>query len=169
MSVDKMKKYKEDKANRKENLAKEKQKKNLIKTLTWAGFAAVVILFAVAIGVTIHNQIEAKKAAMPDYTSMDSYLLEDLAGVRPTEEAHEEEAEVQESAGMTEEESMQESAAMTEEESMLESEGMSEEESMEESEGMTEEESMEETSDMPEEESMEEPAETEKAGTTKAN
>lgn len=97
MSVAKMEKYKENKANRKEILAKEKQKKNMTRVLTWAAAAAVVLIIAIAIGVTIRNDRAAKLAALPDYTAMNSMLVEDLAGVRETEaeedQDHEEEAE----------------------------------------------------------------------------
>ena len=85
MSVEKMQKYKEQKANRKAVLAREKRARTMRKVVTWLCALVVVAGIAAAIGVTVRNQRIAYLESLPDYTTMDTMLVEDLAGIRAAE------------------------------------------------------------------------------------
>ena len=84
MSVEKVNKYKEEKANRKEILAKQKKKAKAAKVGLITGGIVIVALIAVAIGVTIRNERVAYLNSLPDYNTT-SMALGDLSGVLSTE------------------------------------------------------------------------------------
>jgi hypothetical protein len=88
MSVEKVEKYKEEKARRKEILAKEKKKKMLTKIALWVLLVAVVGGIGTGVGVTVYNQYQKYLASLPDYTRTEM-VLPDLAGIltEETEEA----------------------------------------------------------------------------------
>ena len=88
MSVEKMNYYKEQKAHRKENLAKEKRRKKAIRAAWIGGGVAVLAAVIAAIGLTGYNSYKAAEAAKPDY-SVTSQVVEDLSGVLQTEAAEE--------------------------------------------------------------------------------
>lgn len=86
MSQEKVNRYKEQKANRKELIAKEKRKKARMKFITIA-VAVVVLVGAVgAIGLTIRNEYNAYINSLPSYSTT-SFVLSDEAGVLSTEDA----------------------------------------------------------------------------------
>jgi hypothetical protein len=80
MSVEKVNKYKEEKANRKEILEKQKKQAKLIKSGVIAGGILAAVLLVGAIGVTIRNERKAYLASLPDYNTT-SMLVGDMAGV----------------------------------------------------------------------------------------
>lgn len=80
MSVEKVNKYKEEKANRKATLEQQKKKAKQTKTALIAGAAVVVVLIAGAIGLTIRNEYQAYLNAQPNYDNT-QMLVGDLAGV----------------------------------------------------------------------------------------
>lgn len=86
MSQQKVDKYKQEKANRRENLKKEKKKKMWTKI----GLCVVAILIVggvgAGIGYTGYNQYKSYKASQPNYSS-DSKVIADYAGILETEEA----------------------------------------------------------------------------------
>mgnify|MGYP005773812037 FL=1 len=84
MSVEKVNKYKEEKANRKEILAKQKKKAKAAKVGLITGGIVIVALIAVAIGVTIRNERVAYLNSLPDYNTT-SMALGDLSSVLSTE------------------------------------------------------------------------------------
>lgn len=88
MSREKVEKYKEYKANRKEILAKEKKRQKLVKMAYI--LVAVVFIGGIAggIGLTAYNSYKAKLAARPNY-NREELIISDLASVR-TEEPVEE-------------------------------------------------------------------------------
>lgn len=94
MSVEKVNKYKEEKANRKEILEQQKKKAKQGKAILIAVVVAVVVLVAGAIGITVRNEYKAYLNAQPDY-SASQMLVGDLAGVlaEETEAAGETEAQ----------------------------------------------------------------------------
>jgi cytoskeletal protein RodZ len=122
MSVEKVNKYKEEKAKRKETLAKEKKARKRNKAIITLVAAIVVLAIVGAIGLTIRNQYVVYLNTRPNYDTT-SMLVSDLAGVQglDTEEA---EASVEdETEAPAEEES--ESEAETETESVAETEAES--------------------------------------------
>ncbi len=122
MSVEKVNKYKEEKANRKETLAKEKKARKRNKAIITLVAAIVVLAIVGAIGLTVRNQYVVYLNTRPNYDTT-SMLVSDLAGVQglDTEEA---EASVEdETEAPAEEES--ESEAETETESVAETEAES--------------------------------------------
>lgn len=86
MSQEKVQKYKEQKANRKELVAKEKRKKFYTKVITWVVSLLVVAGIAGAIGVTIRNEQKAYEASRPDY-AREQMIVGDMAGVLAEEDA----------------------------------------------------------------------------------
>lgn len=81
MSQEKVDKYKEQKANRKELLAKEKRHKKLVKTAWIAGFILVIAGIGTAIGIEAHMwYVNKYLPSKPNYTS-ESLVISDLAGV----------------------------------------------------------------------------------------
>jgi cytoskeletal protein RodZ len=122
MSVEKVNKYKEEKANRKETLAKEQKARKRNKAIITLVAAIVVLAIVGAIGLTIRNQYVVYLNTRPNYDTT-SMLVSDLAGVQglDTEEA---EASVEdETEAPVEEEA--ESEAETETESVAETEAES--------------------------------------------
>ena len=88
MSVEKVNKYKEEKANRKATLEQQKKKAKQTKTALIAGAAVVVVLIAGAIGLTIRNEYQAYLNAQPSYDTT-QMLVGDLAGVLAEETVEE--------------------------------------------------------------------------------
>ena len=84
MSVEKVNKYKEEKANRKETLAKQKKKAKAVKAGLITGGVVIVALLAAAIGLTIRNERIAYLNSRPDYNTT-AMILGDLSGVLATE------------------------------------------------------------------------------------
>lgn len=84
MSQEKVERYKQEKAHRKENVEKEKRKKKAGKILTWVVILAVCGGIGGAIGVTFYNDYQAKLAARPNY-ERESMVVSDLTGILETE------------------------------------------------------------------------------------
>jgi cytoskeletal protein RodZ len=120
MSVEKVNKYKEEKANRKETLAKEKKAKKRNKAIITLVAAIVVLAIVGAIGLTVRNQYVVYLNTRPNYDTT-SMLVSDLAGVQglDTEEA---EASVEDE---TEAPAEEESESEAETESVAETEAES--------------------------------------------
>ena len=86
MSQEKVDRYKEQKANRKELMAKEKRKKAVAKTVTIV-IAVLVLVGAIgAIGLTIRNERNAYLNSLPSYSAT-SFVVSDEAGMLSTEDA----------------------------------------------------------------------------------
>jgi cytoskeletal protein RodZ len=120
MSVEKVNKYKEEKANRKETLAKEKKARKRNKAIITLVAAIVVLAIVGAIGLTVRNQYVVYLNTRPNYDTT-SMLVSDLAGVQglDTEEA---EASVEDE---TEAPAEEESESEAETESVAETEAES--------------------------------------------
>lgn len=86
MSQEKVERYKQEKAHRKENVEKERRKKKAGKVLTWVIILAVCGGIGGAIGVTFYNDYQAKLAARPDY-AREEMVVSDLTGVLQETEA----------------------------------------------------------------------------------
>lgn len=84
MSQEKVEKYKQEKAHRKENVEKERRKKKAGKMITWVVILAVCGGIGGAIGVTFYNDYQAKLAARPNY-ARESMVVSDLTGILETE------------------------------------------------------------------------------------
>ena len=80
MSVEKVNKYKEEKANRKELLEKQKKQAKAVRAGVIAGAVVAAALIVGAIGVTIRNERKAYLAALPDYNAS-TMIVGDMAGV----------------------------------------------------------------------------------------
>lgn len=80
MSVEKVNKYKEEKANRKEWIEKQKKQAKAMRAGVIAGAVVVVVLIVGAIGLTIRNERKAYLAALPDYNAS-TMIVGDMAGV----------------------------------------------------------------------------------------
>lgn len=85
MSQEKVNKYKEYKAHKKEILAKEKKKKFLTKIALYIAGIVIVGGIAVAIGITVRNEYRAYLASKPNYDAS-SLVISDMAGVLEEEE-----------------------------------------------------------------------------------
>lgn len=86
MSQEKVNKYKEQKANRKELMAQEKRKKARTRLIAIV-ISVVVLVGAVgAIGLTIRNEYKAYIDSLPSYSTT-SFLVTDEAGVLNTDDA----------------------------------------------------------------------------------
>lgn len=99
MSQEKVNKYKEQKANRKEILAKEKKAKKLSK-IAWISAAVIIVVGIVAaLGIEIHRwYVKDYLPSLPTY-SAETLVISDLAGILEEEtEAEETEAEETEAA-----------------------------------------------------------------------
>lgn len=94
MSVEKVNKYKEEKANRKEILEKQKKQARMVKAGVIAGAVLVAVLIVGAIGLTIRNERKAYLNSLPDYNTT-SMVVGDMAGVLNEETAEETEAETE--------------------------------------------------------------------------
>ena len=101
MSVEKVNKYKEEKANRKEILEQQKKKAKQTRAALIAGAVVVVALIVGAIGITVRNEYKAYLNAQPDYSAT-QMLIGDLAGVLEDETEAEVESEAQETEEVTE-------------------------------------------------------------------
>lgn len=86
MSQEKVEKYKQEKAHRKENVLKEKRKKKAGRLLGWLIVLALCGGIGSAIGVTFYNQHQARLAARPNYAREDM-VVSDLTGVLQETEA----------------------------------------------------------------------------------
>ena len=86
MSQEKVNKYKEEKANRKEMIARQKRQKARNKAIAIAVAAVLAVGAVGAIGLTIRNEYKAYINSLPSYSST-SYVVSDDAGVLSTEEA----------------------------------------------------------------------------------
>ena len=91
MSVEKVNKYKEEKANRKEILEQQKKKAKQTRMALIAGAVVVVALIVGAIGLTARNEYNAYLNAQPNYDAS-QMLVGDLAGVLAEETEAETEA-----------------------------------------------------------------------------
>lgn len=86
MSQEKVNKYKEEKANRKEAIAKQKRQQARNKAIAIVVAAVLAVGAVGAIGLTIRNEYKAYINSLPSYSST-SYVVSDDAGVLSTEEA----------------------------------------------------------------------------------
>lgn len=108
MSQEKVDKYKEQKARRKELIEKERKQRKLMKAVSIAILVLVIAGIGTGIGFTIRNQYIKAQNAKPDYSSS-SLVVQDMAGILEDEttagEAGEETSGAEESsaAGETEE------------------------------------------------------------------
>ena len=84
MSQQKVDKYKEQKAKRKELVEKERRNRRLGKTVAILILVLVVAGVATGIGFTIRNQYIKYKNSLPDYSSS-SLVVQDMAGILDTE------------------------------------------------------------------------------------
>ena len=80
MSQQKVDKYKEQKAKRKELVEKERKQRKRMKALTIAVIVVVVAGVGTGIGFTIRNQYIKIQNAKPDYSSS-SLVVQDMAGI----------------------------------------------------------------------------------------
>ena len=86
MSQEKVNRYKEQKANRKELMAQEKRKKARTRLIALV-ISVVVLVGAVgAIGLTIRNEYKAYIDSLPSYSTT-SFIVTDEAGVLNTDDA----------------------------------------------------------------------------------
>lgn len=86
MSQEKVNKYKEEKANRKEAIAKQKRQQARNKVIAIVVAAVLAVGAVGAIGLTIRNEYKAYINSLPSYSST-SYVVSDDAGVLSAEEA----------------------------------------------------------------------------------
>ena len=86
MSQEKVNKYKEEKANRKETIAKKKRQQARNKMIAIAVAVVLAVGAVGAIGLTIRNEYKAYINSLPSYSST-SFVVSDDAGVLSTEEA----------------------------------------------------------------------------------
>ena len=89
MSQEKVNAYKEEKANRKSNLEKERKQKKAAALGLKIAAAAVGVGLLVALGITAVNSYKSYKASLPNYDRTEAVIY-DMAGV--LEEAEEETA-----------------------------------------------------------------------------
>ena len=80
MSQQKVDKYKEQKARRKELVEKERKQRKRMRALVIAIVVVVIAGVGTGIGLTIRNQYIKIQNAKPDYSSS-SLILQDMAGV----------------------------------------------------------------------------------------
>ena len=86
MSQEKVNKYKEEKANRKEAIAKQKRQQARNKAIAIVVAVVLAVSAVGAIGLTIRNEYKAYINSLPSYSST-SFVVSDDAGVLSTEEA----------------------------------------------------------------------------------
>ena len=86
MSQEKVNKYKEEKANRKEAIAKQKRQQARNKVIAIVVAVVLAVSAVGAIGLTIRNEYKAYITSLPSYSST-SFVVSDDAGVLSTEEA----------------------------------------------------------------------------------
>ena len=92
MSQEKVDKYKEQKARRKELLEKERKHRKIMKAVTSLIVVLVIAGIGTGIGFTIRNQYIKIQNAKPDYSSS-SLVVQDMAGILTEETAVETEAQ----------------------------------------------------------------------------
>ena len=86
MSQEKVNRYKEEKANRKELIAKKKKQQARNKMIAIVVTVVLAVGAVGAIGLTIRNEYNAYIDSLPSYSST-SFIVSDDAGVMSTEEA----------------------------------------------------------------------------------
>ena len=86
MSQEKVNRYKEQKANRKELMAQEKRKKARNRAITVAVAVLVLVGALGAVGLTIRNEYNAYINSLPSYSTT-SFVVSDEAGMLITEDA----------------------------------------------------------------------------------
>ncbi len=84
MSQEKVDRYKEQKANRKEIIEKEKRRKKLGRVGMWAALVVVVAGLAASIGISARNSHQRYLDSLPDYNRT-SVVISDYTGVTATE------------------------------------------------------------------------------------
>lgn len=110
MSLEKMNDYKESKKHRKENLAKEKRRKQASRA-AWYGVGLLLAVIIIGgIGYTGYAQYKAYQDSLPNY-DVTAQLVQDFAGVTETEAEEDEELLEEEEAYAEEEEAVEEDAA----------------------------------------------------------
>lgn len=80
MSQEKVEKYKQEKAHRKEIILKERRKKKATKFAVRLAVVLVCAGICGAVGLTFYNEYQADLAARPDYTR-DEMVVSDLTGI----------------------------------------------------------------------------------------
>lgn len=80
MSQEKVNRYKEEKANRKEILEKKKRKALWTRILCWAAAVLCVVGIGAGIGVSAHNAHQKYLDSLPDYNRT-ALIITDYAGV----------------------------------------------------------------------------------------
>ncbi|MBQ4563096.1 MAG: hypothetical protein IJA58_01295 [Lachnospiraceae bacterium] len=86
MSQEKVNKYKEEKANRKELIAKKKKQQARNKVIAIVVAVVLAVGAVGAIGLTIRNEYNAYINSLPSYSST-TYIVSDDAGIMSAEEA----------------------------------------------------------------------------------
>ena len=84
MSQQKVDKYKEQKARRKEIVEKERRDRTMRKAIAALILILVIAGIGAGIGITIRNQYIKAQNAKPDYTAS-SLVVQDMAGILKTE------------------------------------------------------------------------------------
>lgn len=85
MSQEKVDRYKEQKAKRKELIEKERKQRRIMKAVTILIIVLIVAGIGTGIGFTIRNQYIKAQNAKPDYSSS-SLVLQDMAGILTEDE-----------------------------------------------------------------------------------
>ena len=88
MSKEKVERYKQEKANRKAILAREKKKKFWTKVACIVVAIAIVVGIGVAIGYSAHNSYKKYLASLPDYNRT-SLVISDFTGINSTDSTEE--------------------------------------------------------------------------------
>ncbi len=81
MSQQKVENYKKQKANRREQVAKERAQRKMYKGLAIAIAVLIVGGISAAIGLTAYNEYKLYQENLPNYTAENALLVDDLAGV----------------------------------------------------------------------------------------
>lgn len=98
MSQEKVERYKEQKANRKEILEKERKNKKRTKTIVILSLVLIIGAVGTAIGFTIYNEYQSYLAALPDY-SRTVMVLDDWSGMLDEETEDVEDDGTEETSG----------------------------------------------------------------------
>ncbi len=126
MSQQKVDKYKEQKAKRKELIQKERRNRKIARVVTILVVIVVIAGIGTGIGFTIRNQYIQAQNAKPDYTS-NALVIQDMAGV--LEESTAESSEETGAQTDSEQESSAAEETAAEESSAAEENGAAEESS----------------------------------------
>lgn len=110
MSLEKVNKYKEDKKNRKEILAKEKKQKKLYRIGGWVTGIVIVGGLVAMLGLTAKNSYQEYLESKPNYTAS-SRVITDMTGILDTLEMEALEVEEIEEDGETAADTESETAA----------------------------------------------------------